>query len=68
MKKIIIKCDVCNKDIGDIHISLGNEDNNNLFYKNNLGTKPGEVESLSSYRQLHFCSKDHFIKYFFDNQ
>ena len=39
-----------------------------LCFENKLPTKVGETKSLGRYCDLHFCSKEHFYKYFFDKE
>jgi len=67
MKIVTIKCDTCQKVLGDEHIRLGSETETDLSFENKLpNPKVGETRSIGRYRDLHFCSKEHFVKYFFD--
>jgi hypothetical protein len=68
MKTVTITCDTCKKVLGDEHIRLGSENENELYFENKLGTKPGETQCIARYHDLHFCSKEHFYKYFFDRE
>ncbi len=63
-----ITCDTCKKHLEEGEcIELGTEDGKTLKYENRLpdSKKVGETISISRYRDLHFCSKQHFIDYFF---
>ena len=68
MKRVTITCDTCKKVINDECIRLGSELENDLCFDNKLATKPGEVKYLSKHPDLHFCSKEHFYKYFFNQE
>lgn len=68
MKKVTITCDTCKKVLGDEHIRLGSENETDLYFENKLPTKIGETQYIGRYHDLHFCSKEHFIKYFFDRE
>lgn len=68
MKKTIITCDTCKKTIGKEHIRIGSESGTELCFENNLPTKPGETQCIGRYQDLHFCSKEHFYKYFFGKE
>jgi hypothetical protein len=65
MEKIIITCDFCKKELGDQHIKIGSENGSELYYVNTLpSSKAGETRYIDQHSDLHFCSKEHFIKYF----
>ena len=64
MKIITITCDHCDKKLGENHKMLGSENGKHLEFRNK--TKDSTVQTLSRYRDLHFCSKEHFINYFFE--
>lgn len=68
MKKVTITCDTCNKVLRDEYIRLGSENGNDLCFENKLPTKVGEMINMHRYHDLHFCSKEHFIKYFFERE
>lgn len=68
MKKVIITCDTCKKEIGENYIRLGSENETELSFDNNLKTKVGQTKSLRRYRDLHFCSKEHFFTFFFNDK
>ena len=64
----LIKCDVCKKTLEeDKYIFLGTESGKTLSYENRLERMVGQIISLSRYRDLHFCSKEHFMDYLFEN-
>lgn len=69
MKKITITCDVCQKVLDDEYIRLGSENEQELCFENKLpNRKVGETISIARYRDLHFCCKEHFVKYFFERE
>lgn len=68
MKKVTITCDVCHKEIDDEHIKIGSETGEDFCFSNYLRSKEiGCKGKMGKYRDLHFCSKEHFIKYFFNH-
>lgn len=69
MKKTTITCDVCQKVLGDEYIRLGSENEQELCFENKLpNRKVGETINIARYRDLHFCCKEHFVKYFFEQE
>jgi hypothetical protein len=67
MKEITITCDVCQKVLDDEYIRLGSENEQGLHFENKLpNRKVGETINIARSRDLHFCCKDHFVKYFFE--
>lgn len=68
MKKVITTCDVCKKEIGDNHIMLGSENGTELHFDNRLKVPIGGTQSIARYVDLHFCSQQHFVEYFFGKQ
>ena len=66
MKKVTIICDLCKTVLQNEYIRLGSESGTELCFENTLPTKAGETQYIGRYSDLHFCSKDHFVKYFFD--
>lgn len=65
MKTTIITCDYCNKNItNDDQIEIGSTEGQDLKFSNK-GASAGQKSFMSRYHDLHFCSKGHFIKYFF---
>ena len=67
MKKVIITCDVCQKQLSNEYIKLGSENEQELCFENKLSNREiGETINIARYRDLHFCCKEHFIKYFFN--
>jgi hypothetical protein len=67
MKTVTITCDLCEKQLVGKHIEIGAQGKDYLQFKNTLAhRKKGEVTSLDNYETLHFCSKEHFVKFFFE--
>ena len=65
MKTVKITCDNCQAEIGeDDCIRIGSKSGDALEYKNSLKSNDN-IYLLSHYGDLHFCSKEHFIEYFF---
>jgi hypothetical protein len=65
MKTIKITCDKCQKVITEEpFITIGSTDEQSFKFENTIddGVRPIK---LTRYHDLHFCSKDHFINYFF---
>jgi hypothetical protein len=67
MKQITITCDHCSLNIDvtkNEFITIGSEDERSFKFENTIddGTR---LIKLTRYHDLHFCSKDHFIKSFF---
>jgi len=65
MKITTITCDMCKEEINENHITIGSESEKELIFQNKLENKGLGVHYIARYRDLHFCSKDHFIYYFF---
>ena len=68
MKKIILCCDHCHKNIdeNDPYIEMGSLKSHDFYYKNNgKNKKIGGIISLSNYRPIHFCGDKCFTNYFF---
>lgn len=67
-KHITYICDTCNKKEADIYdrwLTIGSETENNLRMVNNLPNR--RHYKLASYPAIHFCSKECFVDYFFEN-
>lgn len=69
MKKITITCDFCYKELHDEYIRLGSENEQELCFENRLpNLEIGNTANIGRYRDLHFCSKEHFVNYFFNSK
>ena len=64
MKTITITCDHCKTEIEGDHIEIGSENGQEFKYSNTLHKTCG-MNTMSKYSDLHFCSKDHFVDFFF---
>jgi len=64
----VIKCDFCKSEIfSSKYIELGSN-NESLCYKNpieNDSDNTYNMLEIGNHSNLHFCSKDHFINFFF---
>ncbi len=66
MKTIIITCDACDKALLDEYIEIGAQEEFKLQFKNTLTHKKlGEKISIENQETLHFCSREHFVQFFF---
>ena len=65
MKTITYTCDKCLKTFANDKklITIGSEDEEGLRYKNNLEERA--VIEMNRHSDIHFCSKDCFVNYFF---
>ncbi len=64
-----ITCDYCEQELGKEHIKIGSTTKTDLTYTNNLNmSEIVGLTELRNYSDLHFCSKRHFILYFFNNE
>lgn len=68
MKIITITCDTCEKEIGEDHIKLGSVNETDLCFENKLEPKSGELIKFARFHDLYFCSRQHFIDYFFNRK
>lgn len=71
MKRILIDCDTCRKRLTKEEgvIEIGSNTEHDLAFDNTLGgLKTGSTKSISRYTNLHFCSKEHFVEYFFGKE
>ena len=69
MKITTISCDTCGNEIlkEDGVIMVGSESGSEFCFSNKLRkTMVGEVIRLSHHKDLHFCTKNHFVDYFFN--
>jgi hypothetical protein len=67
MKTVTITCDVCEKELIGEHIEIGAQGKEYLQFKNTLAhRRKGELISIENHETLHFCSKEHFVKFFFE--
>ena len=65
MKETRIYCDFCNTEIIGNYIEIGSENGYEFKYLNKFQIYVGEKQFMQRFQDLHFCSRDHFVKYFF---
>jgi phosphosulfolactate phosphohydrolase-like enzyme len=67
MKETTITCDHCEAVLNDYHIELGTVSGDKLRFENTMNNQQnGNLKSLGNHDDLHFCSKQHFIDFFFN--
>ena len=67
MKTVTITCDMCEKELIGEHIEIGAQNDGYLQYKNTLAHRGGsQLASIDNHETLHFCCKEHFVRFFFE--
>lgn len=68
MKILEFKCDTCERSFPneDRLLRIGSEDGDGLLVNNNLPDHA--IISMNRYKDIHFCSKECFVSYFFNSE
>lgn len=65
MKKVTITCDKCQKVItNDAFITIGSTDEQSFKFQSEI-KENCRMKKMDKYHDLHFCSNEHFIEFFF---